>query len=102
MLTSGDFQTRGTIGAIAATDVNKFIRVGTATTTATITSPIAALTGPAYIMIFNTTTTKAEVWFDNDWSVAGGTELAFTFDNMTTGVTDPNYTGLTNNRIFAA
>jgi len=102
MLTGADFQTRGTIGAIGASDVNKFIRVGTATTTATITSPIAALTGPAYIMIFNTTTTKAEVWYDNNWSVAGGPELAFTFDNMSTGVTDPNYTGLTNNRIFAA
>lgn len=101
-LTGADFQTRGTIGAISAGDANKFIRVGTATTTATITSPIAALTGPAYIMIFNNTTMKAEVWFDNNWSIAGGSELAFTFDNMTTGVADPNYTNLTNNRIVAA
>jgi len=104
MLTGADFQTRGTIGAIAAIDVNKFIKINTATTTATITSPIAALTGPAYIMIFNSdpSVNKAQVWYDSNWSVAGGTELAFTFDNMTTGVTDPNYTNLTNNRIFAA
>ena len=102
-LTAADFQTRGTIGAIAAGDVNKFIRVNTATTTANITSPTyTPMSGPAYVMIFNNTTMKAEVWFDNNWGDSTDRQVAFTFDNMTTGTGDSNYSNLTNTRIIAA
>lgn len=102
-LTAADFQTRGTIGAIAATDVNKFIRVNTATTTAAITNATYnPMPGPAYVMIFNNTTMKAEVWFDNNWGDSTDRQVAFTFDNMTTGTGDTNYANLTNARIIAA
>jgi Ca2+-binding RTX toxin-like protein len=102
-LTAADFQTRGTIGAIVAGDVNKFIRVNTATTTAAITSPsYIPMSGPAYVMIFNNTTMKAEVWFDNNWGDSTDRQVAFTFDNMTTGTGDSNYSNLTNTRIIAA
>ena len=102
-LTAADFQTRGTIGAISAGDANKFIRVGTATTTAAITAAgYNPMPGPAYVMIFNNTTMKAEVWFDNNWGDSTGRQVAFTFDNMTTGTGDTNYSNLTNARVIAA
>jgi hypothetical protein len=45
---------------------------------------------------------KAEVWFDNNWGDSTDRQVAFTFDNMTTGTGDSNYSNLTNTRVIAA
>jgi hypothetical protein len=48
-------------------------------------SQIAADTGAAveaYVLVFNTTTNKAELWYDNDWSTDSNRDQVITFDNI--------------------
>lgn len=46
----------------------------------------------AYLVVFNSTTVKGEIWFDADWDAAGGTVKVATLDNITTvgGITALN------------
>ncbi|MDP1670608.1 MAG: hypothetical protein Q8L63_00830, partial [Alphaproteobacteria bacterium] len=37
----------------------------------------------AYVLVFNSTTNKGQLWYDSNWSDAGGRFTIATFDNVT-------------------
>jgi hypothetical protein len=92
-LAAADYvQTRAAIANITAAETNKVVELSSAQTTEQITTGIGGAAN-AYVLVFNSTTGKGELWWDDDWSTAAGegesrTQLA-TFDNITTlgGVT---------------
>ena len=48
-------------------------------------SQIAADQGAAvdaYVLVYNTSTNKAELWYDNDWSTTNNRDHVITFDNI--------------------
>ncbi len=99
-LNASDFQTRLTLSAIDDTaDDNKFIRIGTTQTTTQINTLVKDI-GSAYIMILNSDFPVAQIYFDNNWNDTVNRQLAFTLSNTTT-ITG-NYSGINENRIFAA
>ena len=69
-LAAGDFQARTSIANINNADDNHIILITAAQTSAQIAAATNAATD-AYVVVFNSTTNRAEVWFDNDWSTAG-------------------------------
>jgi hypothetical protein len=72
---------RSGITSIGAADDKKVIELQTALSTSQIQTDAGAAV-EAYVLVFNSTTNKAELWFDEDWSDAGRSHVA-TFDNVT-------------------
>jgi Ca2+-binding RTX toxin-like protein len=68
------------ITSIGAADNHKVIELQTGLSTSQIQTDTGAAI-EAYVLVFNTTTGKAELWFDDNWSDAGRTQVA-TFDNV--------------------
>lgn len=66
-IVAGDFETgRANVAAIAEGDTNKIVRLsGTQTTTQLSTGTGAA--SNSYVVAFNSTTGRGEIWYDNDW-----------------------------------
>jgi VCBS repeat-containing protein len=69
-LAAGDFQARTSIANINTADDNHVILITATQTSAQIAAATNAATD-AYVVVFNSTTNRAEIWFDNDWSTAG-------------------------------
>ncbi len=72
---------RSEITSIGAADDKKVIELQTALSTSQIQTDVGAAV-EAYVLVFNSTTNKGELWFDDDWSDAGRSHVA-TFDNVT-------------------
>ena len=72
---------RSGITSIGAADDKKVIELQTALSTSQIQTDAGAAV-EAYLLVFNSTTNKGELWFDDDWSDAGRSHVA-TFDNVT-------------------
>jgi Ca2+-binding RTX toxin-like protein len=68
------------ITSIGASDANKVIELQTGLSTSQIQTDTGAAIA-AFVLVFNTTTGKAELWFDDNWSDADRTQLA-TFENV--------------------
>ncbi len=72
---------------------NKVVEISAALTATQIsTGTSAALTTPIYVAVFNSTTSKGEVWFDADWTDATARVQVATLDDVTTAT---QLTGLT-------
>ncbi|MTI43571.1 uncharacterized protein DUF4214 [Roseibium hamelinense] len=72
---------RAAITAIGSADGNKVIELqGASSTTQVQTDTGAAV--EAYVLVFNSTTGRGELWYDSDWSNTGRTQVA-TFDTIT-------------------
>ena len=69
-LAAGDFQARGSIGAITTGDSNHVILITSQQSSAAIAAVTAAAAN-AYVVVYNSTTLRAEVWFDDNWSTSG-------------------------------
>ena len=72
---------RNDITGIVAGDTLKVIELQTGLTTAQITAQVGAA-ADALVLVFNTTTNKGELWYDNNWSSAAGRTQVATFDNV--------------------
>ncbi len=72
---------RSGITSIGAADDKKVIELQTALSTSQIQTDTGAAVA-AYVLVFNSTTSKAELWFDSNWSDGGRSQVA-TFDNVT-------------------
>ncbi|QUS39179.1 VWA domain-containing protein [Tardiphaga alba] len=84
-LNSTDFQIRATITAIAGNDDNHVVRLTDGQTTNQITTGIGGNNSQnIYVLVFNTTTQRGEIWFDTDWDDVGGRTKVATLDNVTT------------------
>lgn len=87
---AGDYvATHDAVTDIVVGDSSKLIELQTAQTTTQISTG-AGGAADALVLVFNSTTGKGELWYDNDWSDAGSRVQLATLDNVTTltGVTD--------------
>lgn len=87
-MTTDATNSRATIATVVTADGLTIMTAGL--TTAEITSGIAgAAAANNVIVVFNTSTSKGEMWFDADWTDTTGRTQIATFDNITTlvGVT---------------
>lgn len=87
-MTTDATNSRATIATVVTADGLTIMTAGL--TTAEITSGIAAAAAANnVIVVFNTSTSKGEMWFDADWTDTTGRTQIATFDNITTlvGVT---------------
>lgn len=89
MLASTDYvDNRSGITSIGGADDKKVIELQSSLSTSQIESDVGAAVN-AYTLVFNSTTNKGELWFDQNWSDAGGRSQVATFDDVITlvGVT---------------
>jgi VCBS repeat-containing protein len=89
-LTASDFQARSSIANIASADDNHVILVTAQQTAAQIAASTASATD-AYVVVYNTSSARAEIWFDTDWSTTGSRSLV----GVLSGVTPAQVAGLT-------
>jgi hypothetical protein len=87
---TGDYEDgRNTVADIVVGDTLHVIELQNAQSTAQIQTVAAGGAADAVVIVFNSTTGKAEIWYDDDWSDAAGRTQLATLDNITTlaGVT---------------
>lgn len=82
-LVAADYQTRADVSAILAGDDQKIVELQSAQTTAQLSTGTAAA-AEAYVVAFNSTTGKGQIWYDADWSDDAGRVLVAILDNITT------------------
>ena len=76
-------EARNDITGITVGDTLKVIELQTSLMTAQIGAQLGAA-ADALALVFNAATNKGELWYDADWSDAGGRTQLATFDNITT------------------
>jgi len=72
---------RDSITNIGSADADKVIELQTSLSSGQIAADTGAAV-EAFVLVFNTTTQKAELWYDNDWSTASNRDHVVTFDNI--------------------
>ena len=85
-LNAADFVSRTAITSIASADDAKVILITTAQTNAEITGNVSANSNPldSYVLVFNSTTGRGEIWYDTDWDSTAGRVKVATLNNVTT------------------
>ncbi len=80
-------ENRNGIDNIGSADDFKMLELQTGLSADQITNDTGADV-EAYVLVYNTTTDKGEIWHDNDWSTSGNRDHIATLDNVTdlTGV----------------
>jgi hypothetical protein len=73
---------RAGINAIGTGDDKKVIELQSALSTTQIQADTGG-TAAAYVLVFNSTTNKGELWFDANWSDGNSRSQVATFDNVT-------------------
>ena len=90
VLNASDFTSRTSIANIQSTDDNHVDVISTAQTSAQIAATTASANN-LYVIVFNSTSGRGEIWFDSDWSNNTGADRikVATLNNVTTlaGVT---------------
>jgi Ca2+-binding RTX toxin-like protein len=74
-------ENRTAITSIGAADALKVIELQTSLSGGQIAADNGAAV-EAYVLVHNTTSGKAELWYDNNWSDAAGRNQIVTFDNV--------------------
>ncbi|MFL6726999.1 MAG: VCBS domain-containing protein [Sphingomicrobium sp.] len=96
-LANQDFSSANSISNINSADSNSVVIINTAQTTANITGLAGNNNSTnAYIVVFNSTTNKAEIWFDTNWNDSGNRVQVATLSNITalagvTGLSASNF-----------
>jgi len=87
--TATAFATRSAITTLVSADGGLGIIQAALTTSQITTDVAAAAAANMAIVVFNSSTGRAEVWYDTDWATTAGREQVATLDNITTlvGVT---------------
>ena len=84
-LLAGDFQARNSINNINNNDDNKVDLIDASSqTTSQITTGTGGSATNTYVIVFNSTTGKGEIWFDTDWSNTASRVQVATLNNVTT------------------
>jgi hypothetical protein len=89
-LNSADYvDNRSAITAIGSSDNHKVIELQSALSSGQIQGDTGAAV-EAYVLVFNSSTNKGEIWYDADWSTSTSRSQVVTFDTVTslTGVQD--------------
>jgi hypothetical protein len=84
-ISSNDFNTRNSISNINVNDDNQVDVINSsAQTTAQITGDLGGNATNLYVIVFNTTTGRGEIWFDTNWNDTTNRVQVATLDNVTT------------------
>jgi T1SS-143 domain-containing protein len=86
-LNGSDFLTVNNISDISNSHDDKVIRINNGQTTSAIqTTTIGGSGSPDdnYVIVFNTNTSRGEIWYDSDWSNTADRMKVATLDNVTT------------------
>lgn len=89
-LASADYvENLNTVSNISGAEDKKLVELQTSLSNAQITGQTSTAAAEAYVLVHNTTTGKAEVWYDSNWNDTGSRQHIITFDNVIdlTGVT---------------
>ncbi|WP_152541074.1 calcium-binding protein [Sulfitobacter noctilucae] len=70
------------VANLSAADNNKVVELQSAASETQITQTTAGASN-TYLLVFNQTSGKGELWFDSDWSNTGGRSMTAEFDNIT-------------------
>jgi S-layer protein len=87
---NGAVSTQTDITALAATSAEDIVILQSALTSSQITTQVTGNAATdAFIVVFNSSTAKGEIWHDTDWQNTANRTLVATLDNVTTvgGVT---------------
>ncbi|MBX9777183.1 MAG: type I secretion C-terminal target domain-containing protein [Xanthobacteraceae bacterium] len=82
----GDFITRSTVSAIGNGDDNKVIQITSAQTNTEITTTVIGGGGSPdnnYVLVFNSSAGRGQIWFDANWENTTGRVLVATLDSVT-------------------
>jgi hypothetical protein len=82
-LGDGNFTVRSSIASINSTDDNQVVLITSSQTTAQITADINVSASNLYVVVFNSTTSRAEIWFDTNWDNPGSRVQIATLDGVT-------------------
>ena len=83
-LAAGDFQIRTGITNIQGGDDNHVVLINAAQTTTQISTGTGASNSQnIYVVVFNSTTGRGEVWFDTDWDNSTGRSQVATLNSIT-------------------
>ena len=79
-----------TANNIAGVASNQVVILQSSLTSSVITTDITSSATNSFILVHNSSSQKAELWFDDNWATTGNRTLVATFDNITTlaGVTN--------------
>jgi hypothetical protein len=83
-LSTDDYQERETIASIDAADDRHVIEITTAQTLDQLLNEIGGQAEEALVLVFNSTTSRGELWHDVDWSTAADRVQVATFNNIDT------------------
>jgi Domain of unknown function (DUF5801)/RTX calcium-binding nonapeptide repeat (4 copies) len=86
-LNASDFISRATVSAIGNGDDQKVILITSEQTSSEIQNTTIGGAGSPdnnYVVVFNSTSQRGEIWFDTDWSSTAGRVHVATLDNVTT------------------
>jgi len=72
---------RDGITNIGSADAHKVIELQTSLSSGQIAADTGAAIA-AFVLVYNTSSNKAELWYDNDWSTASNRDHVVTFDNI--------------------
>jgi hypothetical protein len=92
VLAASDYLSANDLSGLGSAN-NKVVELQQAQTTAYMQGGVGAAVN-AYVVVYNSDTHKAEVWYDNNWSDTSGRIEVASIDSLTTLT---SVTGLTNN-----
>jgi hypothetical protein len=84
-LDDDDFTTHSSIAFISNSDDNMVIRITNSQSASTIQNTEVSGSGSPtndYVIVFNSTTNRGEIWFDSDWSSTANRVQVATLDNI--------------------
>ena len=84
-LNANDYNTSASIAAIDNGQTEEVYEISSALTTAQITGDTSTdlNTNNVYVVVFNSTTGRGEIWFDNNWNDTANRVQVATLDNFT-------------------
>ena len=82
-LSSADYvENLATISIISGAENKKMVELQTSLSEAQITGQTSTAAAEAFVLVHNSTSGKAELWYDSDWSDTDSRQHVVTFDNV--------------------
>jgi hypothetical protein len=67
---------------MSSSEDKKLVELQTSVSGTQIASQTSSSAAEAYVLVHNSTTNKAEIWYDSDWSGTGNRSHILTLDNI--------------------
>ena len=82
-LSSADYIENVTsIANLSSAEDNTLVELQSGASANQIANNTSSASVDAFVLVYNTDTDKAELWYDSDWSTSGGRNQVVTFDNI--------------------